>query len=269
MASLSIGRAWEETAAFAQREGRLVFPVAFLLMALPGAIFQALTPVTRPGEAPEAGLWLLFLPVLFLASIVGSLAICHLALRPGASVGEALQLGLRRFPAMFGAALLVGLAAGLLMIPIIILLVMAVMGGGAANPEALVPLLILLMLPPFVFFWIRLVLLTPVVAAEPVGPIAAIQRSWALTRGHFWRLLGFLLLGLVVALVVMVAVSAIVGIVIILVAGQPQPGSVAMFLVLLLSAVIQAVIGALFTTFLARIYVQLAGTADSTADVFS
>lgn len=263
MARLSISRAWEETAAFARREARLLFPVAFLLMSLPGSILQAMAPVTTPGKLPELGLWLAFLPVVVIGSLVGGLAISHLALRPGASVGEALQIGLRRFLPLLGAAVLVGVGVSLLMIPLILIVaVLATPASAGAVPPALAVLPVLLMIPVLVVVWVRLILMTPAAAAESVGPIALIRRSWDLTRGHFWRLLGFLVLLILVSLVVLTAVGAIGGILVILIAGQPQPGSIAMFLVLLISALVQAVVSGLFTAFIARIYAQLAGTGD-------
>jgi membrane-anchored glycerophosphoryl diester phosphodiesterase (GDPDase) len=48
---------------------------------------------------------------------------------------------------------------------------------------------------------IRLSLTLPALVLERVNPVAAIRRSWQLTRGSFWRLLGILLLtGVVVFL---------------------------------------------------------------------
>ncbi|MEA3029058.1 MAG: hypothetical protein QOJ53_2436 [Sphingomonadales bacterium] len=265
MALLSISKAWEETADFARREARLLFPVAFLLMSLPGSILQAMAPVTTPGKAPEAGLWLLFVPVAVVSSLIGGLAISYLALRPGASVGEALQIGLRRVLVLLGAALLVGIAAAVLMIPLI--LIIALLAAPGVVPPALAVIPILLMIPVLLLFWVRLILITPAAAAESIGPVALIRRSWQLTRGHYWRLLGFLLLVILVSLVVLMAVGAIGGILVYLVAGQPQPGSIAMFLVLLISALVQAVVSGLFTACIARIYAQLAGTGDQ--DVFA
>ena len=259
MAQLSISEAWNETAAFARREAQLLFPVAFLLMALPGAVMQLYTPQPVPGEMPEPGLWLAFVPVVIALSLIGTLAITHLALKPGSSVGEALQLGARRFLFLFGAALLVGIAAALLLLPLAV--IAAILGGataGAPTPAA-VGLLLLLFLPVLAFFWVRLVLMTPVAAAEAGGSIAIIQRSWALTSGHFWPLLGFLILFLIVLLVLSIAVGAIGGLLIFAVAGPPEPGSLAMLILLLLSALVNAVVGALFAVVLARIYRQLAG----------
>src|SRR3546814_8183875 len=50
MATMSIGKAWEEAVAFVAREGSLLFPVALLFVALPGLILQEMTP-------PELAKW--------------------------------------------------------------------------------------------------------------------------------------------------------------------------------------------------------------------
>ena len=55
MTGLSITAAWNETAAFMGREGKLVLPVGFMLIALPGAIVQAATPAAQPNALPEPG----------------------------------------------------------------------------------------------------------------------------------------------------------------------------------------------------------------------
>lgn len=267
MANLSISEAWNESASFARREAQLLFPVAFLLMALPGAVLQMFAPQPVPGQPPELGLWLAFVPVVVVLSLIGTLAVTHLALRPGSSVGEALQLGARRFLPLLGAVLLIGLGAAILIFPLAI--IATILGGGAsgAPTPAALGLLVLLCVPVFVFFWVRLALTTPVAAAEGAGPIAIIQRSWALTQGHFWPLLGFLLLFVIVLFVVTLAVGAVGGLLIFFIAGTPEPGSLAMLFVMLLSALVNAIVGALFAVALARIYVQLGGTGR--ADVFA
>lgn len=262
MAKLSITAAWEETAAFVRREASLLFPIAFLLMSLPAAILQALAPMTEPGKLPEAGPWLLFVPVLLVASLVGALAISWLALRPGASVGEALQLGLRRFLPLLGAALLAGCALAMVMLPVLMLVgLLAVAAPAAAT--ALGGLLLAILLPFYLFVWVRLILMTPAAAVEPLGPVALVRRSWRLTAGHSWKLLGFLLLVIVVALVTMMAVAAVFGLVILALVGTPQPGNLAMFLISLVSALVQAAVSGIFTAFIARIYVQLSGGASA------
>jgi hypothetical protein len=266
MASLSINETWNQTAAFAKREAHLLFPVAFLFIALPGAILQALMPVPVPGAAPQPGAWLAMVPVAIVLSLIGTLAITHLALRPGSSVGESLHVAARRFIFLLGSVLLVGLGAGAVVFLVALLAAGVGLGTGDPAGRGALVLFFLLCLPIFIFFWVRLMLMTPAAVAESGGSIAIIRRSWTVTRGHFWPLLGFVLVFLLVVLVVSIAVNAIGGIIVFLIAGAPQPGSIAMFALLLVSALLNAVVSAFFATFLAKVYAQL--TDQGLADVF-
>jgi len=250
--SLSVSTAWDETAAFTKREARRLFPIAFLLMSLPAAILQLIAPVTAPGRLPEPGLWLLFVPAVLAASLIGALAICRLALCPGAGVRAAFTAAVRGFLPLLGAVLMIGFAGAVLAMAALLLAVLIAVP--VVSTLALLGLLALL-----VFFWVRLMLLTPAAAVEPIGPTQLIMRGWALTSGNFWRLFGFLLVVTIVSLVALMAAGAVGGIAIRLAAGQPQPGTLAMVLVFLLSALLQAAISGLFTAFLARLYAQLAG----------
>jgi hypothetical protein len=249
--SLSVGIAWNETAAFAKREARRLFPIAFLLLSLPAAILQMIAPVTAPGRLPEPGPWLLFVPVMLAASLIGALTISRLALCPGEGAGAAFACGLRRFLPLLGAALLAGFAGAMLAMVAVLIAVFI-----AAPVLSALPLLALLAL--LLFSWVRLLLLTPAAAVEPIGSAQLIMRSWALTAGNFWRLFGFLLVVATVSLVALMAAGAVGGIAVRLAAGQPQPGMLAMILVFLVSTLLQAAIGGLFTAFLARLYAQLA-----------
>ena len=270
MANLSITGAWNETMAFMKRESGLVLPVAFLLVALPGALLQiVMPPPPAAGQPPELGLWLLLVPVVAVAGMVGSLAISYLALRPGTSVGEALQVGLRRFLPLFLATLVVGCGFLLLLIPLIF-----IAGGGAAlaggNPGVLIGAALLAFLAFAVValaIWVRLMLMTPVAAVEKAGPLEIIRRSWDLTSGHFWKLLGLVLLLLVAALVLMMVVAMVAGIFLFALAGPPDPQSLSMILVTIVSSLLQAVLGAIFAVLVARIYAQLSG--DTTESVFA
>jgi hypothetical protein len=82
-------------------------------------------------------------------------------------------------------------------------------------------------------------MVTPVATAEPVGPIGALRRSWALTRGHYWRLLGTFLLLLLVATVAILALSSTLGIVLVLLAGPPEPGNLTWMVTALVSVLFQ------------------------------
>ena len=251
MKKLSIGRAWEETMAFVKREPGSLLLISFGLIALPSLIFQAMSPDARPGQTPEPGLWmLLFFPMIIL-SILGSLTITTLALG-AADAREAFSRALKRFPIMLGAVLLLAVAAVLAALPFAVLMVVA---GGGKSAGALVGLLLGLML---IFIWVRLMLLTPVAAAESGGPVATLKRSWKLTSGHVAKLFGFMVVVIVVFLVVMLAVSAIFGSVIILAAGQPENGNLSSVLIALVGGITNAALGLFLTSMVARIYVQLA-----------
>ena len=257
MASLSISEAWNESAAFVRREAQLVLPIAFLLIALPGALMQASMPVPVPGQLPEPGWWLALLPVAITLALIGNIAISLLALRAGTSVGESLQRGARRFIYLLAAGLLVGLGLVVVALPLILL---AGLGAAATGNPAFGALLALaVLLPVMMLLWIRLFLMTPVAAVEEIGPIAIVRRSWSLTKGHWPKLLGFLLLLVVVVLIVSMAVAAIGGILIVLVAGPPHPGSLAAWLILILSALVQSLLSTIFAVMIARIYAQLSG----------
>lgn len=271
MASLSITTAWNETTVFVKREAGLLFPLAFMLIALPVAVMEAVVPAADPDQMPEAGLWLLLIPVVVVATIVGNIAISYLALRPGVSVGEALARGGRRFLPMFGATLIVGLVCLFVFFIISIIVAMAVPGvvgaaasaapGSPPDPALVRATLIMLaiFLPIILFVAVRLLMMMPAAAAEDIGPLALIRRSWALTSGHFWKLLGFLLMVGILFSVLSYAITTVGGSIAILLGGPLRPGSTSAFLIILLMAAVNTFVAPLMTALVARIYAQLAG----------
>lgn len=271
MNKLSITTAWNESSEFLKRHFGALFIVALALIALPSVAMQALGPAaSSPGEVPAPGLWLLLLPVMVVLSTVGSLAISSLALGRQNVVGEAIAHGFRRFLPMLGAGLIVVLGWCLILIPLAVLAGLSPSDLDAPSQEKAgrILLVLVVVLVAALFVGARLLLMTPVAAAEPAGPIAIIRRSWTLTAGHFWKLLGFILLMFVAVLVVMFVVMMVFGLIIAFVAGAPEPGSLAGLLVMLVSALLNSAFIVLMTTMVARIYVQLAGDAKSVAAVF-
>lgn len=262
MPKLSITTAWNETADYLKAHFGTLFTIAVALITLPNVALQAFGPgAAAPGAAPEPGLWLLLVPVVLVLGITGSLAISTLALGRASTVGEAIGHGFRRVLPMLGATLILVVALTLLLIP-------AVLATGLEARDLLTPtpatagkvaLLMLLILALLLFFGVRLLLMTPVGAAEPAGPIAIIARSWALTRGHFWKLLGFLLLMAVAALVVVLVATMTVGLIVAALLGAPAPGTAAGLVMLLVGGLLNAVFLVVMTTMVARLYLQLDG----------
>jgi hypothetical protein len=276
MRDLSINTAWNEASAFVRREAGLLFPIVFLLGSLPGAAAQLLAPQQGSTPTPgEAGAWLLVFLAAILLGFIANLAIAYLALRPGRSVGEGLGRAGRRFLPMLGAMLIVSIAAGLLLFVLAMVVTLLMPGaaesmaaGGPPGPEALaaIGIVFLLMAPVLIYVAPRLVLMTPVAAVEEAGPLAIIRRSWQLSKGNFWKLLGFILLFVIVFIVITMAVSFVVGALVVLLVGRPDPGSLAMLIMLLIEAVIGAIFSMFFGATAARLYAQLA--EDNVAEVF-
>lgn len=256
MTTLSLNDAWNETAAFVKREARLLVPVAFALAVLPMAVVRLLIPVPVPGQLPPAGLWLALVPLAILLGMIGNIAISHLALRSGRSVGEAIAVGARRVLPLLGAFLLLALALSLLVLVVATIGALLVPGiGPTPTPQAVGALLLVLLVlvgPVALYFAARLLLMTPVAAAEEGGTFALIGRSWALTRPHGLKLVGFILLVAILLIVVSLAVGAVFGLVSVALGGAA--GAV---LLVLVDVVLNTVIAVFLTTMIARIYAQL------------
>lgn len=262
MRKISLTAAWNETAAFVKREARLLFPLAFMLLAVPMAIVTGLMP--EPGS--DAGAELAWLPaflVALLIGVVGQVALCFLALTPNRSVGEALRRGATRLlPAALAILLLVVGAVLVLFVAAIV----AVLATPGLNPAAPTPqavarasgIMTVICAPFLIYFGARMLPLMPIAAAEEAGPVEMLKRSWALTRGRVGLMAGFLLLVLVLLLVLNLAVSTVSGSVIVLLTGPMQPGSAPSFVFLLISAILQTVTGVYLNVMAARVYAQLA-----------
>ncbi|MBB6123844.1 hypothetical protein [Sphingobium subterraneum] len=202
--TLSIGKAWEEARAFIARERVLLLPVALLLIGVPLALIFQLIPAslrsmpqnmaTNPPVLPAGNLFGILLGVLI--TIAGSLALYALALRPGISVGEAIQLGLRRMPISVAATLLMafGLSIPLLAVELAVPALGRTLLGLAG-----------------VFLSVRLMLINAVIVERPVGPFRALVESWRLAKGHFWRLALFLVMIAVPAILAQVVAQMLFG----------------------------------------------------------
>ena len=264
MAQLSISKAWTETGAFLARESRLVLPIALLLVAIPPAASGLFG--SPPGVQPtlaQATIDLLLAIVTVVASLIAGVAISHLALRSGASVGEALQRGSKRFLSLLGVALLIT-------IPLLLIafLLIAAIGPSSAvmqqpiDPYNLPPELasVLIILAIIVLaFWVKISMTTPIAAAERGGPITILRRSWRLTSGHYWKLLGTFLLLMIVASLVIMGISLGIGLIVLLVSGPPLPGGASFTIMVLIDALLQAIVATVLVVLIARIYAQLAG----------
>ena len=99
----------------------------------------------------------------------------------------------------------------------------------------------------------------PVATAETSNPIEILRRSWAMTKGHYWRLLAFLIMILILAAVLLLTAEMFGGILARVAFGDVKPLSLGALIVALITGAAQAVFTILSSLMLARIYVQLSG----------
>ena len=259
MNRLSIGQAWVESAAFLRVERRLLVPLSLATLVLPAVMLSMVMPTGLGGapltmaDRPEPGAWMIVGLAALSVMLIGQLAISRLALGWHGSLAEAMRHGARRFLPMFAANLLLAVA---LLIPLILILTIIQLGAPAAANAAL-----LILAVPLLMLFIRASLSLPVAAAETTGPVAILRRAFTLSRGTTFRLFGFALLFIVAAMVVAGAVSAVVGALVIAMLGKPEAWTVSAALLALVGGLIQAVIVALWSVMLARIYAQLSKQA--------
>ncbi|PTQ07348.1 hypothetical protein CLG96_17500 [Sphingomonas oleivorans] len=248
--------------AFAKREWRLVLPVALAFIGLPAMVFQLSMPAEamQPGAAMAFRPWMLWILPVMLINIIGGLAISAMALIPNISVAEALRIAAARLWVVLAATLLAGFVAIVAISLASLLAAFLALIFGAA-PTALSPLVTLLMFGGLSYIVVRLVLLTPLVVDRPLGPLAALRESFMLAKGHFWRLLGMLLLMMIVAILLLFAVQSVTGLIAFLLGRGLGAGQLGMAIVALSSALLNAVISAAFYIILAAVYRQLAGSS--------
>lgn len=274
--ALSISKAWDESSAILKRDGKAIWTVALALIAMPFTLLTLLAPssaAAMDGTAASTQPSFLSL-VITIVLLTATLAITAIALRPQSTVGEAISEGGRKTLSMIGAYLLVW-------IPLFILLVIlaTVMIGTNADPEALQASLAAGNWPPSLtkfllvcivialLIGIKLMLMTPVAAAETGNPLKIVARSWQLTKGHFLKLLGFTVLFVIAAVIALSAVIFIFGGIVIAVFGPPEAMTVGALFTGLVMGLCYAAIMAVYAVMIARIYSQLAGPEASVPQV--
>lgn len=241
----SYSAVWEDTIGLVREHVSLLAAIAGVFIFMPALLIAALLPHPPSGDANglvpaiieyyrSIWFWLILQSVV---SLVGTAAMLRLVLAPGVSVGAALAFGLTLLPFYFLLSLLTSVMVGL---GFLLLIVPGLYLAGRLVPAA-----------------------AAMVAEDLRNPLDVIQRCFALTRGHGWAIFWLVFLVAFVGVIAVGVVSALVGIVFILAAGQ-QLGT-------LLTTIVSSALGAGYATLLlvlyAAIYRALAGRG-STAAVF-
>lgn len=273
-------RAWLDAMAAVKANRQVLVAVAgvfFLLPTLLSTVFltdaqtQVLEAMGNPQVAQRVftenmGAFLGFGVGGMLVQGIGYLAVMALLSDRGRpTVGEAIVIALKALPTLVGTMLL--MLAGLFLLSALLGLVFGGLFGllaGAAGATAATAIALVLAMT---YLSIRFSLVVPVVVNERMGnPVAALVRSWQLTRGNTLRLLGFfVLLMLGYLAVVFMATLVLVGPVALL-AGQGQALTLFAGVV---SGAISAVTSVIMVAVLAYIHRQLAGpSAEAISQTF-
>ena len=260
MTKLDSNAAWKEASSQVSANRDVFLALAGVFFVVPSLALTVIggEPEFVPGMQPEqitaalvaflTGAWWLIALNLIL-QVSGMLAILTLMRdRTRPTVREAITGALRGLLPYLGAVLLLVLAFGLVG-------GLAIAIGGAVTP-ALAVVALLLVTGFWLYANIRLILIAPVVAVEGTrNPLTVLRRSWALTRGQFWRIFGFLALVVILFVVVLGVVSLLFGVVLaIFTSGETQR-----VLGALLSSTMTAILLVYLTGIYSAIHRQLAG----------
>jgi hypothetical protein len=268
----SYSQVWEDAVALARAHGHLVWAVAGVFYLLPNLLREYFLPFPSPAAPAEVmpliGSYLtgnfhwLLLASLF--EMVGALALFVLVLSPiGISVAAAIGRAGRLLPFYFLAMLLWSLMMTAAALPGFVI------GGLLVRPPAppsalALMVFLLLMVVPLAYLFGRTVLLGPVMAAEGErNPLAALRRSFALTRGRGWAVVAMVGLVFVAGFVLSQALVYALGSILILAAGQ----DLGRVLVLIVAGMFSAALMAVLTMLYAALYRRLeAGASAPAAD---
>lgn len=259
---VKMGTVWDRTTEFLGEHLSAVLPIALLAIFLPAAVQTSIEPLARHSDT--AKLTVNAASLLFsVLSLWGQLAIVALVLDPAAARGGATRIATGRLLPMICVAVLLLLGALLLILPIPIVLgvsgydLRAAMNGQAAavppNAAGFIVLYSLVLLPAFLFLTARLALVTPLVVAERLGT-RVFARSFALTRGIAWKIIGVVVLLAIVAIVSVLAVRTVFGSILQLIAGGDGDVTIATVLTAVLVSVVSTGFTVLATAFTAKLY---------------
>ena len=258
---LDINLVWQQASAAVAANREVLLALAGVFILLPRLAFELFAP---PAPATNTGMdldamaqvmqgyyisvapWLL---AVTLVETVGTLALLTLFTdRSHPTVGQAIRRGAvcvaPYLLAQFMLVLALGLVGGLV-------LGVATMTGSKQFAGVVLGTIL---------FWamyaiVRLIVLAPAIVVDRArGPLAAIGRSWKLTRGTAARMFGLIAMFVVVGMVAMMAVSGVIGSLGALVAGP----KVARLTVVVVASVLSSTFTVYLMATIAAIHRQLA-----------
>lgn len=260
--TVDMGTIWDRTTRFLGDNLRAWLPVLLLAIFIPQTvsdILQLASASVGQATAQVAGL------LLALVGLWGQLFVVALALDPGAGAAAARATATGGLVRALIVMLALFVVAIVLLAPLGVVLAMGGVDLTQLNGQTqqlspdlstgarlFLGLYFLALLIVALFVTARLVPLYPVVLGERLS-LGAIGRSFAVTRGMTWKLIGVLLLFVVVFAVAAVAARSVIGVIVGLIA--PADGTLTPAAVV--SAILGALVTALFTLVIAVFSTQV------------
>lgn len=230
---------WDEVRQILGRETQLLVAVAGVFFLLPVLVLSFTLPPLPDLSSPAAIMAVIqpYLPLIFLIDLVrmtGQLAIWSLVIaseRP--TVGEAITAALLFLPFYF----------------LVSLIGIIIVGIG-----------LMLFIFPGVYLVCRLAPVGVVAISQSIrNPFAAIQRSFAVTKGNALQIFAFLLIVAIVFFLVLLVISLVAGSLLALMGMDMTPGGTGSVLLAVIKGIVSAAGTVLFTLMPVVIYRQLTG----------
>lgn len=263
-------KAWQDAVQAVSANKDVLWALAGVFYVLPSFAFAVAFPQPEPaaGASPEqllaqlggyyttAAPFMLLMVVLQLLGTLSILTIMTDSRRP--TVGEAIRIGAASVLPVLAAQLLLGLGLGLVAVVLLSL-------AGISGSMPLVVVMTIMLLIAFLYLSLRTLMVSPVVAVDGLrNPIAALRRSWDLTKGSVGALALFFLLLMIVVGVVFGIIMLVIGMIL---AVLTAPDT-AKLIAALISSFLVAGMTVMFVGVIAAVHRQLAGPTASTASTF-
>ena len=262
---VNMGNVWDRATEFLSDNLSVVVPIALFAIFLPSSLSASIAPIAKQSYTANMVIQAAQL-ALALVTLWGQLALVALATEPLAGRSAAVAEANARILPTIGVMLLTLIGFLLLLLPYPIVLGLtgydlnaAMNGQQVPLPDGVGGFIVLytaVLLPLLLFLAARLVLLTPVVVRERRGA-GALRRSFVLTRGIVWKVIGVTILYCIVFGVSLLAAQWVFGSILELVAGGEGPISLATVLTSVIVSAVQTAFVALAAAFVAKLYLAV------------